>query len=92
MQIFEIREEKIYDLVTGKAKELVEENGFFNVPDLQKLELSASEVWNQTEKYLQKRKGHIFIALEHHHQRHLFVILAAPGVQGDTNKSLSNFD
>lgn len=78
MRVFEVRDEKIYDLVSGKVKEIVEEQGLFHVLDLQKIELAAADVLPKTEKLLYKRKGHLFIQLEHRSQRSLFVQLAAP--------------
>lgn len=72
MSVFEVRDEKIFDLCATYAKEsgiknrdVIEgKDGYFNVSDLSKLELDPADVPGRAEKSIIKRKGHLCFQLE----------------------------
>ena len=55
-----------------------------------KLELDPNDVPAKAEKAILKRKGHLMLHLDYLKKKYLFVQLAAPSGQADTNKAFTS--
>ena len=95
LQAVELRDDKIQDLVSGLAREVVEEkSGCFRIQNLASCSMQNNSAGlKMIDKFLLKRKGHVILTLISETTSKTFVDLASPTQdQRDTNKSLSTFD